>query len=118
MSKQHKIVKQCASALHDAIYDELSDWNDASSTTATVETGDGWIEISTNRIDEVEVCIFHGNADNERECSTLAKAIKDALPCWDEVQREWEEENQYEDNGGLDPAFSSWEEVNGMFYTL
>ena len=34
---------------------------------------------------------------------------------WDESDEDFEDE-VYDDS--LDPAFSSWEQVNGMFYTL
>ena len=46
----------------------------------------------------------------QRECPVLCAAIEQALPKWADVQAEYDADNDEAYNGGLDPAFSSWED--------
>lgn len=77
-----KIKNECYDAMVEAIKSELnSEGIDcASYAFATVDTNDGYIELSISRYD-TSVVIVHDN-DNEHDCPLLCKAIEEALPDW------------------------------------
>ena len=54
--------------------------------------------------------------------TATSQAPKTGADREDDHEREWDEWDDPEeddiDYSGLDPAFSSWEEVNGMFFTI
>jgi hypothetical protein len=61
---------------------------------------------------DTSVVIVHDN-DNEHDCPLLCKAIEEALPDWDAIEEEWQEENpeedEYEAHGFRDEAdYLNW----------
>jgi hypothetical protein len=106
--KQHAIIKECADTLWAEIMDAIE--SGYSYATATIDTADGWIEVTTDSHDDATVMVCHDDSDNERECPVLCDAIEQALPEWADVQAEYDADHDEADNGGLDPAFSSWED--------
>lgn len=108
-----KIKNECYDAMVEAIKSELnSEGIDcASYAFATVDTNDGYIELSISRYD-TSVVIVHDN-DNEHDCPLLCKAIEEALPDWDVIEEEWQKENpeedEYEAHGFRDEAdYLNW----------
>lgn len=108
-----KIKNECYDAMVEAIKSELnSEGIDcARCAYATVDINDGYIELSINRYD-TSVVIVHDNG-NEHDCLLLCKAIEEALPDWDAIEEEWQEENpeedEYEAHGFRDEAdYLNW----------
>lgn len=89
-------------------------------TTAcvTIDTDAGYLDVCTNDYDEKECVVCHDN--NEHESPNLERWAEDIIPDWsdvvDEVDRRNGRDEDDVDYSGLDPAFSSWEEVNAMFF--
>lgn len=89
-------------------------------TTAcvTIDTDAGYLDVCTNDYDEKECVVCHD--DNEHESPNLERWAEDIIPDWsdavDEVDRRNGRDEDDVDYSGLDPAFSSWEEVNAMFF--
>ena len=108
-----KIKNECYDAMVEAIKSELdSEGIDcASYAFATVDTNDGYIELSISRYD-TSVVIVHDN-DNEHDCPLLCTAIEKALPDWYAIEDEWQaenpEEDEYEAHGFRDEAdYLNW----------
>ena len=104
---QHGIIMQCAAALHDGIIEAIV-YGDTVAV-ATVDANDGWIDLMADTDGNVCASVCH-SGDSECECPTLCAAIEQALPVWGEVQAEYDDEYGDSDNGGLDPAFASWDD--------
>ena len=89
-------------------------------TTAyvTIDTDAGYLDVCTNDYDEKECVVCHD--DNEHDSPNLERWAEDIIPDWsdavDEVERRNGRDEDDVDYSGLDPAFSSWEEVNAMFF--
>ena len=89
-------------------------------TTAcvTIDTDAGYLDVCTNDYDEKECVVCHD--DNEHDSPNLERWAEDIIPDWsdavDEVERRNVRDEDDVDYSGLDPAFSSWEEVNAMFF--
>lgn len=89
-------------------------------TTAcvTIDTDAGYLDVCTNDYDEKECVVCHD--DNEHDSPNLERWAEDIIPDWsdavDEVDRRNGRDEDDLDYSGLDPAFSSWEEVNAMFF--
>ena len=89
-------------------------------TTAcvTIDTDAGYLDVCTNDYDEKECVVCHD--DNEHDSPNLERWAEDIIPDWsdavDEVDRRNGRDEDDVDYSGLDPAFSSWEEVNAMFF--
>lgn len=89
-------------------------------TTAcvTIDTDAGYLGVCTNDYDEKECVVCHD--DNEHDSPNLERWAEDIIPDWsdavDEVDRRNGRDEDDVDYSGLDPAFSSWEEVNAMFF--
>ena len=89
-------------------------------TTAcvTIDTDAGYLDVCTNDYDEKECVVCHD--DNEHESPNLERWAEDIIPdrsdVVDEVDRRNGRDEDDVDYSGLDPAFSSWEEVNAMFF--
>lgn len=67
-------------------------------------------------MNEQQACEFC-NTDSKAE-AIEAYNTEIALFKMDLQELDEEERSRQEDNGGLDPAFSSWSQVQGMFYKL
>ena len=109
-----KIKNECYEAMVEAIKSELNsegiDW--AYNACATVDTNDGFIELVIDHHSDTSVVIVHDNG-NEHDCPLLCKAIEEALPDWDAIEEEWQEENpeedEYEAHGFRDEAdYLNW----------
>jgi hypothetical protein len=79
---------------------------------ATVDTNDGYIDIELNNLNDASVVIVHDN-ESEHDCPLLCKAIESALPDWDTIEEQWEEDNpeedEYEAHGFRDEAdYLNW----------
>lgn len=89
-------------------------------TTAcvTIDTDAGYLDVCTNDYDEKVCVVCHD--DNEHDSPNLERWAEDIIPDWsdavDEVDRRNVRDEDDVDYSGLDPAFSSWEEVNAMFF--
>lgn len=89
-------------------------------TTAcvTIDTDAGYLDVFTNDYDEKDCVVCHD--DNEHDSPNLERWAEDIIPDWsdavDEVDRRNGRDEDDVDYSGLDPAFSSWEEVNAMFF--
>lgn len=75
-------------------------------------TNDGFIELVIDHHSDTSVVIVHDNG-NEHDCPLLCKAIEEALPDWDAIEEEWQEENpeedEYEAHGFRDEAdYLNW----------
>jgi hypothetical protein len=109
-----KIKNECYEAMVEAIKSEIgsSGIDYATYACATVDTNDGYIELEIDHHNDISVVIVHDNG-NEHDCPLLCKAIEEALPDWDVIEEEWQEENpeedEYEANGFRDEAdYLNW----------
>ena len=83
----------------------------------TINTDAGYLDIYTNEDDEAECKVSHDNSN--KTSSNIEEWVESIVPDWDEAVDEVDYRNgRDEDNKyiGLDPAFSSWYEVNSMFF--
>lgn len=108
-----KIKNECYDAMVEAIKSELNieGIDCARCAYATVDTNDGYIELSII-VTDTSVVIVHDNG-NEHDCPLLCKAIEESLPDWDAIEEEWQEENpeedEYEAHGFRDEAdYLNW----------
>ena len=109
-----KIKNECYEAMVEAIKSEIgsSGIDYATYAYATVDTNDGFIELGIDHHSDTSVVIVHDNG-NEHDCPLLCKAIEEALPDWDAIEEEWQEENpeedEYEAHGFRDEAdYLNW----------
>lgn len=88
---------------------------------ATIDTDDGYFDVSTNEDDEKDCCVWHDN-DKSKSSPNLERWAESIIPDWADAadEADWRHDDDEDDidwrNDGLDPAFSSWEEVNAMFF--
>lgn len=81
----------------------------------TVDTDAGYLDIYTNE-DKEAVCKVSHDHSNKTSIN-IEEWVESIVPDWDEAVDEVDFRNgRDDDNCGLDPAFSSWEEVNAMFF--
>lgn len=83
----------------------------------TINTDAGYLDIYTNEDDEAECKVSHDHSN--KTSSNIEEWVESIVPDWDEAVDEVDYRNgRDEDNKyiGLDPAFSSWYEVNSMFF--
>lgn len=75
------------------------------------------IDLYMDENGSVNITLWKDNGNVEVTDEVLKQQVYDALPDWDLVRVDCETDgiSRYD---GLDPAFSSWEQVNGMFYRL
>lgn len=112
---QHAFVVECANEHFDDIVEAIADGHRYAATT--IDAADGWVDIISDCRGGAAVTVHHADEENQRECPLLAEAIKKALPDWQEVKEEYEDAGEEEeDNNGLDPAFSSWEDYWGYIF--
>lgn len=109
-----KIKNECYEAMVEAIKSEIgsSGIDYATYAYATVDTNDGFIELKIDHHSDTSVVIVHDNG-NEHDCPLLCKVIEEALPDWDAIEEEWQEENpeedEYEAHGFRDEAdYLNW----------
>lgn len=107
------IKNECYEAMVEAIKSELDSEgvDHATNACTTVNTYDGYIDLSMTHHD-CSVVIVHDN-ESEHECPLLCEAIENALPDWDAIEEEWQKENpeedEYEAHGFRDEAdYLNW----------
>lgn len=112
--KLTKIKNECYEAMVEAIKSEIdsSGIEHATCACATVDTNDGYIDLSINHHNDTSVVITHDN-ESEHDCPLLCKAIESALPDWEAIAEQWEEDNpeedEYEAHGFRDEAdYLNW----------
>lgn len=106
--KQHAFVLECVNEHFDDIIEAICNGHRYAATT--IDAADGWVDIVSGRRGCVTVTVHHADEENKRECPRLCEAIEKELPSWAEVKEYYDAEEEEEDNNGLDPAFSSWED--------
>lgn len=99
------IIEQAAAKMRDKIMEALND--ESSTAYFYIDTPAGWIDIETDKDDNIAVIAGHNNG-NEGLCPRLCEAIADALPTWKDVREEWAQECKSYRTDGLDPAFRDW----------
>lgn len=110
-----KLGSEIRAEILEAMVDAIMD--DQTNACATINTDAGYLDVWTNDDDDKCCVVCHDN--NEHECPNLEEWAESIIPDWndaiDEVdcRRGRDDDYRYD---GLDPAFSSWEEVNEMFF--
>lgn len=89
----HGIVQECADNLREDMRNAV-EYGDSEAWVG-VDTPHGYIDVRTDRSGVVCVDVLH-LPDCGHACPTLEKAIREALPTWAEVEREYEEELEEE----------------------
>jgi len=90
--------------------------NDETAACCTVSTDAGYLDIHTNEDDEAVCLVSHDNSN--KTSGNIEEWVESIVPDWDEAVDEVDYRNGRDDDySGLDPAFSSWDEVNAMFFT-
>lgn len=100
----HKIIDDCIEAIKEAIESALEYDEQADETVTTVDTNDGYIDLYCGDGNTADV--VHDD-DKEHCCSTLEKAIADAMPDFGEYRDQWLEDNTsdyWDDHGFRDEA--------------
>lgn len=115
-----KLLKEIQEKVVEAITDEITDprYDDRVQFIElypVAEYNGIEIDIYMDERNNVEVTFWDDGCEVFND--ELKKAIENTLPDWDLVRVDCETDgiSRYD---GLDPAFSSWEQVNGMFYRL
>ena len=108
-----ELIELCAETMYASVDENFS----TNEYEVEVETKDGYVYIGISP-DDPPVCIAHKNG-SERECPLLCEEIGKKIPSWRDLEDayiRWYVDCDGEP--GLDPAFQSWEQVNGMFIAL
>lgn len=105
---EHAFVNKCVDEHWGDIIDAIE--NGHSHAATTIYVADGWVDIVSGRRGDSAVTVHHDYEENQRKCPLLCEAIDRALPGWAEVKKFYESGDEEEDDNGLDPAFSSWED--------
>lgn len=112
-------LKKFKQEIYEAAVEQMKEAIACEETTAyaTINTDAGWLDISTNDADDKDCIVCHDDSDNENECRNIAEwVMQEVIPDWYDVVDDYEWEHRDDRHDGLDPAFSSWEEVNEMFF--
>lgn len=112
-------LKKLSSEIREEIMEAMVDaiMADEMQACVTINTGAGYLDVCTNEDDEKVCVVCHD--DNEHDSPNLESWAERVIPDWDEAISEVDFRGGCDDDhryDGLDPAFSSWEEVNGMFF--
>ena len=108
LNTNHGILQECV----DRISEKMRDAVESGETYAavTVNTECGWIDVSTDENDTVDVRVVHEN-NEEKDCPNITDALFDLIPCWCDIEDEVnsgddEEECEYYDEWN-DHGFAS-----------
>ena len=112
--KQNAFVVECANEQFEDIIEAVENGHPDAATT--IDAADGWVDIVSNGQGCKDVTVHHAEEENKRECPRLCEAIEKALSSWAEVKEYYDAEEEEEDNNGLDPAFSSWDDYWGYIF--
>ena len=90
-NKRHKILDLCEEVIRDAMYEAIETGDTAA--TCTVETKDGYINISTNKNNQYNADVRH-DKDELRKSPNLVSAIIKIIPYWDDVVEQFNNEDE------------------------
>ena len=93
MKQIQKTISEIAEQISIEIRESIA--NGDTTAAITYDTNDGWIDVTTNIYDEKIVVVCHD--DDEREShktDRLEAAIESAIPSWDSVEDEIEDEKR------------------------
>ena len=110
-----ELRKKITESMMEAMVEAIE--NDDTTACVTIDTDAGYLDIYTNEDDEAECKVSHDHSN--KTSSNIEEWVESIVPDWDEAVDEVDYRNgRDEDNKyiGLDPAFSSWYEVNSMFF--
>lgn len=111
-----KFGEEVRTKILEAMIEAIED--DDTTACVTIDTDAGYLDVCTNDDDEKVCMVCHD--DNEHDSPNLERWAEDIIPDWSDAVDEVDWRNGREeddvDYSGLDPAFSSWEEVNAMFF--
>lgn len=108
---KHALLEKCKQMAMDAVYD--ANLYDEVKAYAYFNTHDGSIELICERGEQWEIRIDNSTA---HPLPRLHKEIMSVMPPFEQVEEEEEDEDEEENSSGLDPAFSSWDDVRSMSF--
>lgn len=117
-------LQKLSSEIYKSILDAMVEAIECEETTAcvTVNTDAGYFDVSTNEDDE-KCCVVWHDDNKGKDSPNLERWAEEIIPDWADAadEADWRHDDDEDDidwrNDGLDPAFSSWKEVNAMFYS-
>lgn len=115
-------LQKLSSEIYESIFDAMVDAikSDETMVCITIDTDAGYFDLSTNENDEKCCAVWHDDID--RNSPNLERWAEGIIPDWADAadEADWRHDDDQDDidfrSDGLDPAFSSWEEVNAMFF--